>query len=184
MSTRRSALFPAHKFIPDNITPFCEKEITPKRVNLSFQVLLYPADSAMMKGNDITGSDIFTIHPADDQSLLHIIEPYLETFLVDIKLLRYFFSCHRGWYFKQYLCFFGQYILTPDLFQYIKYLIDKDIRERGEIQLTSALEMARKELGVFYAYEIDGHRYDTGVPISYANTVHAFAARTFAKLSR
>jgi hypothetical protein len=44
--------------------------------------------------------------------------------------------------------------------------------------------MARKELGVFYAYEIDGHRYDTGVPISYANTVHAFAVRTFAKLSR
>ena len=84
----------------------------------------------------------------------------------------------------EYLCFFGQYILTPDLFQYIKYLIDKDIRERGEIQLTSALEMARKELGVFYAYEIDGHRYDTGVPISYANTVHAFAVRTFAKLSR
>ena len=70
----------------------------------------------------------------------------------------------------EYLCFFGQYILTPDLFQYIKYLIDKDIRERGEIQLT--------------AYEIDGHRYDTGVPISYANTVHAFAVRTFAKLSR
>jgi UTP--glucose-1-phosphate uridylyltransferase len=84
----------------------------------------------------------------------------------------------------EYLCFFGQYILTPDLFQYIKYLIDKDIRERGEIQLTSALEMARKELGVFYAYEIDGHRYDTGVPISYANTVHAFAVRTFAKLNR
>jgi UTP--glucose-1-phosphate uridylyltransferase len=84
----------------------------------------------------------------------------------------------------EYLCFFGQYILTPDLFQYIKYLIDKDIRERGEIQLTSALEMVRKELGVFYAYEIDGHRYDTGVPISYANTVHAFAVRTFAKLSR
>jgi UTP--glucose-1-phosphate uridylyltransferase len=84
----------------------------------------------------------------------------------------------------EYLCFFGQYILTSDLFQYIKYLIDKDIRERGEIQLTSALEMARKELGVFYAYEIDGHRYDTGVPISYANTVHAFAVRTFAKLSR
>ncbi len=84
----------------------------------------------------------------------------------------------------EYLCFFGQYILTPDLFPYIKYLIDKDIRERGEIQLTSALEMARKELGVFYAYETNGQRYDTGIPISYANTVHAFAARTFAKLSR
>jgi len=80
----------------------------------------------------------------------------------------------------EYLCFFGQYILTPDVFKYIKYLIDNNIRERGEIQLTSALEMARKELGVFFAYETDGQRYDTGVPISYASTVTDFATRTFA----
>ncbi len=84
----------------------------------------------------------------------------------------------------EYLCFFGQYILTPDVFTYIKYLVDRDIRERGEIQLTSALEMARKELGVFYAYETDGQRYDTGVPASYANTVNAFAERTFARRDR
>lgn len=80
----------------------------------------------------------------------------------------------------EYLCFFGQYILTHDIFTFIKYLVDKDVRERGEIQLTSALEMARKELGVFYAYETDGQRFDTGVPISYANTISAFAKRTFA----
>jgi UTP--glucose-1-phosphate uridylyltransferase len=84
----------------------------------------------------------------------------------------------------EYLCFFGQYILTPEVFGYIKYLIDKDIRERGEIQLTSALEMARKDIGIFYAYETDGQRYDTGVPISYANTITDFAKYTFAKLSR
>lgn len=77
----------------------------------------------------------------------------------------------------EYLCFFGQYIFTPELFQHIKYLMDNDIRERGEIQLTSALEMLRKERGVFYVYETDGRRYDTGVPMSYANTVTAFARR-------
>jgi UTP--glucose-1-phosphate uridylyltransferase len=77
----------------------------------------------------------------------------------------------------EYLCFFGQYILTPDLFDQIKYLMDNDIRERGEIQLTSALEMLRKGRGAFYAYETDGRRYDTGVPMSYANTVTAFAKR-------
>lgn len=77
----------------------------------------------------------------------------------------------------EYLCFFGQYILMPDLFEYIKYLVDNDIRDRGEIQLTSALDMARKGRGVFYAYETDGQRYDTGVPISYANTVTAFVRR-------
>ena len=77
----------------------------------------------------------------------------------------------------EYLCFFGQYILTPDLFEHIQYLLDNDIRERGEIQLTSALEMGRREKGAFYAYEIDGQRYDTGVSVSYANTMTAFARR-------
>lgn len=77
----------------------------------------------------------------------------------------------------EYLCFFGQYILMPDLFDYIKYLIDNDIKERGEIQLTSALEMARKQRGIFYVYETDGKRFDTGVPFSYANTVTEFAKR-------
>ena len=77
----------------------------------------------------------------------------------------------------EYLCFFGQYILMPDLFEYIKYLINNDIRERGEIQLTSALEMARKERGKFYVYETDGERFDTGVPLSYANTVTEFIKR-------
>ena len=84
----------------------------------------------------------------------------------------------------EYLCFFGQYILTPDLFGYLKYLVDKNIRERGEIQLTSALEMVRKDIGRFYAYETDGNRYDTGVPLSYANTLNAFAKRTFAAQSK
>lgn len=77
----------------------------------------------------------------------------------------------------EYLCFFGQYILLPDVFDHIKYLIDNDIREKGEIQLTSALEMARKEHKKFYAYEVNGERYDTGVPIGYANTVTEFARR-------
>jgi UTP--glucose-1-phosphate uridylyltransferase len=77
----------------------------------------------------------------------------------------------------EYLCFFGQYILMPDIFDYIKYHIDNDIKERGEIQLTSALEMARKQRGIYYVYETDGERYDTGVPASYANTVSEFAKR-------
>ncbi len=78
----------------------------------------------------------------------------------------------------EYLCFFGQYILLPDIFEKIKYLIDNDIRERGEIQLTSALEMAVKENKKFYAYETDGERYDTGIPLSYANTITEFVRHT------
>lgn len=78
----------------------------------------------------------------------------------------------------EYLCFFGQYILLPDIFNQIKYLINNDVREKGEIQLTSALEMARKEHSRFYAYETDGERYDIGIPFSYANTITEFVKRT------
>ncbi len=77
----------------------------------------------------------------------------------------------------EYLCFFGQYILMPDIFEYIKYLIDNNIKERGEIQLTSALEIARKQRGIFYVYETDGERFDTGIPFNYAHTVAEFIRR-------
>jgi len=77
----------------------------------------------------------------------------------------------------EYLCFFGQYILLPNVFDHLEYLIKGNIRERGEFQLTSALEMLRKQRGKFYVYESDGHRYDIGIPVSYANTVTEFARR-------
>lgn len=77
----------------------------------------------------------------------------------------------------EYLCFFGQYVLLPDIFEHIKYLMDYNIKERGEIQLTSALDMARKQRGVFYVYETDGERFDTGIPLSYAHTVTEFIKR-------
>jgi len=75
----------------------------------------------------------------------------------------------------EYLCFFGQYVLMPCIFDRIKYLIENDIRERGEIQLTTALEAVQEAFPYStYACEIRGQRYDIGVPISYANTVAAF----------
>lgn len=77
--------------------------------------------------------------------------------------------------FGEYLCFFGQYVLMPSIFERIRYLIEHDIRERGEIQLTTALALAQEALpGHTHACEIHGQRFDIGVPISYANTVAAF----------
>lgn len=79
----------------------------------------------------------------------------------------------------EYLCFFGQYVLLPRIFEYLRHLIVNDMRERGEIQLTTALEMAQvsspDNVQFSYACEILGQRHDIGVPISYANTVAAFA---------
>ena len=74
----------------------------------------------------------------------------------------------------EYLCWFGQHIFTQSIFDALKYQIDKNIRERGEIQLTSAQELVLHAEGKYLAYETDGIRYDTGEPIAYAETLGAY----------
>ncbi|MCX7918820.1 MAG: sugar phosphate nucleotidyltransferase [bacterium] len=79
---------------------------------------------------------------------------------------------------NQYLCLFGQYILTPRIFEHLQYHIDHNLREQNEIQLTSALEKLRKQEG-FFAYEIQGERYDIGVPEGYLETILALGKANY-----
>jgi len=76
---------------------------------------------------------------------------------------------------RPYLCVFGQYVLSPGVFDALHYCVAHDIREGGEIQFTGALEMARQQEGGALAYETDGKRFDTGVPAEYVRTVAEFA---------
>jgi UTP--glucose-1-phosphate uridylyltransferase len=80
----------------------------------------------------------------------------------------------------EYLCFFGVHVFPPALFELIEQHIKEDIRERGEIQLTSALDMLR-ERGRYLAAEIDGARYDMGVPFAYIQTQLALALNSPAR---
>ena len=48
------------------------------------------------------------------------------------------------------------------------------MRERGEIQLTSALDRLRREDG-FLGLMIDGQRYDIGLPEYYLDTLAKFS---------
>ncbi|MDX1933811.1 MAG: sugar phosphate nucleotidyltransferase [Capsulimonadales bacterium] len=73
-----------------------------------------------------------------------------------------------------YLCFFGITVFPPSLFDYLRYHIDHDIRERGEIQLTSSQEMLRANER-YVAVETRGARYDMGVPNGYIETQMALA---------
>ena len=75
----------------------------------------------------------------------------------------------------EYLCMFGQYVLTPALFDYLGYHIDRDLRQRGEIQLTGALEMLRQEEGA-YGIETAGERYDIGTPLEYVRALVEFSS--------
>jgi UTP--glucose-1-phosphate uridylyltransferase len=80
----------------------------------------------------------------------------------------------------QYLCFFGLHVLPPNIFDAIGYHIKNNIRERGEIQLTNALEMLRTQER-YLAVEVNGQRYDMGVPFGYIQTQLALALNSPAR---
>jgi len=80
----------------------------------------------------------------------------------------------------EYLCFFGMHVFPPALFEKIEYHIRKDIRDRGEIQLTNALDLLRAD-GLYLAAEVDGARYDMGVPFGYIQTQIALALHSPAR---
>ncbi len=73
----------------------------------------------------------------------------------------------------EYLTVFGQYIVKPQIFQYLEEHIENNVRERGEFQLTSALDRLRREDG-FMGLMIDGMRFDIGLPDYYLETLRNF----------
>jgi UTP--glucose-1-phosphate uridylyltransferase len=61
-----------------------------------------------------------------------------------------------------YLCFFGMHVLTPAVFDLLEDLVVNDVREAGQIQLTTALNaLARREK--YLALETKGTRHNLGV---------------------
>ena len=72
-----------------------------------------------------------------------------------------------------YLTVFGQYVIQPKLFDFLEEHIANNVRERGEFQLTSALDRLRREDG-FLGLVMDGQRYDLGLPDSYLETLQAY----------
>jgi UTP-glucose-1-phosphate uridylyltransferase len=74
---------------------------------------------------------------------------------------------------EEYLTVFGLYILRPRVFDYLEEHIRNNVRERGEFQLTSALDRLRKEEG-FYGIVMDGRRFDIGLPDYYLSTLQTF----------
>ncbi len=72
-----------------------------------------------------------------------------------------------------YLTMFGMYILQPRIFDVLGDHITRDVRERGEIQLTAALERLRQEQGMLGVL-IQGEQFDIGRPDHYLETLQAF----------
>ena len=74
---------------------------------------------------------------------------------------------------SEYLTVFGQYIIKPQIFDYLEENVRNNVRERGEFQLTSALDRLRQEDG-FLGLIIDGQRFDIGLPEYYLETLQSF----------
>jgi UTP--glucose-1-phosphate uridylyltransferase len=74
----------------------------------------------------------------------------------------------------EYLTVFGQYIIKPQIFDYLEEHVKHNVRERGEFQLTSTLDRLRQEDG-FLGLIVDGQRYDIGLPEYYLETLGTFS---------
>jgi UTP--glucose-1-phosphate uridylyltransferase len=72
-----------------------------------------------------------------------------------------------------YLCMFGLYVLSPEIFDCLGYQLRHKLLQRGEIQLTTALEMLRQQGSDFFAFEPQGDFLDVGLPETYADAVTA-----------
>ncbi len=71
--------------------------------------------------------------------------------------------------FDQFLSIFGLYVLEPKIFDILGDLIRRSVREKGEFQLTSALELLRQQEKMM-GYLIQGQCLDTGLPEAYRET--------------
>ena len=82
-------------------------------------------------------------------------------------------KCKDG---SRYFAVFGQYILTEEVYK----VLEKNIREnrlnRGEIQLTDALEEVRAASGMM-GCRIRGKSYDVGLPQMYIETVGEYGKK-------
>lgn len=74
----------------------------------------------------------------------------------------------------EYLTVFGQYIIKPEIYDLLETNIRNNLRERGEFQLTSALDRLRQMDG-FQGLMIDGRRFDIGLPEHYLETLQLYA---------
>ena len=77
----------------------------------------------------------------------------------------------------EYLCFFGIHVFSPVIFDCLQELIDGDVRQKGEIQLTAAQAMLPQRER-YLVCEVHGERYDMGVPEGLIETQIALALQS------
>jgi len=67
------------------------------------------------------------------------------------------------------------HVFSPRIFDSLEYLIQNNIREKNEIQLTAAQEYLRQHSDKYWCVVSQGQRYDTGIPYGLMETQLALA---------
>lgn len=75
---------------------------------------------------------------------------------------------------ENYYAVFGQYVITTDIFDALKEMIDTGVEKNGEIELTDALELTQKRCGMI-GYVVKGKSFDVGLPEKYLETMMSYA---------
>lgn len=73
----------------------------------------------------------------------------------------------------RYYSVFGQYILTPEVYQQLKADVANAHQDGKEIELTSALDKVRAKYGM-YGVQVDGEMFDMGKPDAFLNCITNF----------
>jgi UTP--glucose-1-phosphate uridylyltransferase len=79
----------------------------------------------------------------------------------------------EGMPIDEFLGVFGLYVLTPKIFDYLEENINKNLRDRGEFQLTSCLDSLRQTEGMT-GYLVKGKCFDIGLPDAYRQSMIDF----------
>lgn len=76
----------------------------------------------------------------------------------------------------EFLGWFGMHALSPGIYAILEEMIEHDLRQKGEFQLTYAQELLRQREGYFALEMVEGRRFDFGMPREFARSIAAFAA--------
>ena len=108
----------------------------------------------------------------EDQKIINITEfaekPNLEYARNNLRV--------PGLQTDEYLTVFGLYVLKPKIYELLEEEIVNNLRQRGEFQLTTALDRLRQEEG-FTGIMMAGNRYDIGLPTYYLETLNIFSQK-------
>jgi UTP--glucose-1-phosphate uridylyltransferase len=75
----------------------------------------------------------------------------------------------------EFLGWFGMHALSPSIYDILEEMIAKDIRQKGEFQLTYAQELQRQQEGYCALEMHDGKRFNFGTPQDFVTSVTEFA---------